>query len=58
MAAQIKQELDLSPELIKGSGGIFIIEVNGEVVAKKTPAHGFPADDAIVEAVRSATRAA
>lgn len=55
MAAQIKQELDLSVELIKGSGGIFVVEVDGEVVARKTPERGFPDDDEVVRAVRAAT---
>lgn len=55
MAAQIKEELNLSAELVKGAGGIFVVEVDGEVVARKTREHGFPEDLAVVEAVRSAT---
>jgi len=54
VAAQIKQELDLSPELVKGSGGIFRIEVDGDVVAEKTRERGFPDDPDIVEAIRGA----
>ena len=54
MAAQIKQELELSAELIKGAGGIFVIEVDGEVVARKTPERGFPEVDEVVRAVRAA----
>ncbi len=53
----MKQELDVSPELVKGSGGIFVIEVHGQIVARKTREHGFPADDAIVDAVRAALQA-
>ncbi|MEO0603497.1 MAG: Rdx family protein [Myxococcota bacterium] len=56
VAAQIKQELDVSAELVKGSGGIFEVQVDGDVVAKKTREHGFPEDDAVVDAVRAATQ--
>jgi predicted Rdx family selenoprotein len=39
-------------ELVKGSGGIYLVEVDGKVVARKTSAHGFPTDEEVVEAVR------
>lgn len=39
---------------MKGSGGIYTVEVDGTIVAKKTLDAGFPSDDAVVAAVRAA----
>ncbi len=41
----------MEAKLVKGSGGIFTVAVNGKIVAKKTSA-GFPTEQEIVEAVR------
>mgnify|MGYP001399064065 CR=1 FL=1 len=38
---------------MKGSGGIYIVEVDGKVVARKTGGE-FPTEDAVVDAVRRA----
>ena len=54
MAARIKEDLGISPDLVKGAGGIFLVEVAGEAVAQKTREQGFPEDADIVEAVRAA----
>lgn len=43
----------MDAELIKGSGGIFEVAVNGVVVAVKTR-EGFPSEQAIVEGVQKA----
>jgi predicted Rdx family selenoprotein len=40
-------------ELVKGSGGIFTVEVAGSIVSRKT-AQGFPSDTDVVQAVRAA----
>jgi predicted Rdx family selenoprotein len=45
--------LDVKAELIKGSGGIFEIAVDGAVVAKKSFGQ-FPDDKSIVDAVSKA----
>jgi predicted Rdx family selenoprotein len=45
--------LDVKPELIKGSGGIFEVAVEGVVVAKKALGQ-FPDEKAIVDAVSKA----
>lgn len=45
--------MDLKAELIKGSGGIFEIAVDGVVVAKKALGQ-FPDEKAIVDAVSKA----
>jgi predicted Rdx family selenoprotein len=43
--------LGVESTLIRGSGGVFEVAVNGEVVAKKT-LDGFPLSQDIVAAVR------
>lgn len=45
--------LDVDCELVKGSGGIFEVAVNGTVVASKT-AVGFPAEAEILAGVGKA----
>ncbi|MCA9491006.1 MAG: Rdx family protein [Myxococcales bacterium] len=54
-AAAIKQELGMNVELVRGSGGIYTVEVGGAIVARKTLDHGFPTDDQVVQAVKAAT---
>lgn len=49
----MKEELEIEPELKRGSGGIFEVAVNGRVVAKKSLL-GFPSEAEIVEAVARA----
>ena len=42
-AAALKDELELDAELIKGSGGIFELAVDGTIVAAKSPSDCFDA---------------
>lgn len=51
MAAQLKRDLHLDAEIIVGRRGEFTVWVGERKIAEKT-SHGFPSDDAIVEAVR------
>jgi hypothetical protein len=51
VAAQLKRDLNLDSEILAGRRGEFAVWVGERKVAEKTP-NGFPADDAIVEAVR------
>ena len=46
----MKDELDVEAQLIKGSGGIFEVAVEGQVVSKKALS-GFPSEKEIVDAV-------
>jgi predicted Rdx family selenoprotein len=41
---------------VKGSGGIFVVEVDGKPVARKSLDHGFPTEAQVVAAVRDALR--
>jgi hypothetical protein len=56
VAALIKAETRLEPELVVGDRGEFTVWVGEETVAKKD-ARGFPADDDVVAAVRRAIAA-
>lgn len=49
----LREELDIDTELIRGSGGIFEVKVDGKVVAKKT-IFGFPEEAEIVNRVGKA----
>lgn len=49
----LREGLGVEAKLVKGSGGIFTVAVDGKVVARKTQS-GFPTEDEIVEAVRVA----
>ena len=53
MAALIKDELGVEPELIEGGRGEFTVWVEDEVVARKDP-QGFPTDEEALVAVRRA----
>jgi selenoprotein W-related protein len=55
-AAALKEELELESELIKGSGGIFEVAVDGKVVAKKSLGQ-FPSEKDVVDAVGKAVGA-
>lgn len=48
----LREGLGIEARLVKGSGGIFTVAVNGTVVARKT-AMGFPSESKILEAVRA-----
>lgn len=53
MAAIIKQEIGVDPELVEGNRGEFTVWVENELVAQKG-SHGFPADNEVLTAVRQA----
>lgn len=49
----LKERLGVEARLIRGDRGVFEVRVDDRVVIKKT-LDGFPSEDAIVTAVRSA----
>ncbi|MDA1185217.1 MAG: hypothetical protein O2930_11310 [Acidobacteria bacterium] len=53
MAALIKQDSGIDPDIVTGARGEFTVWVDGTTVAKKS-ADGFPTDEEIVAAVRAA----
>ena len=54
-AAELKKELGVDATLIPGTGGIFQVQVDGKVVAKKRLFH-FPDAKEIVTAVAGAVK--
>jgi selenoprotein W-related protein len=51
--AALKDELEVDAEMIKGSGGIFEVAVDGRVVSKKSLGQ-FPSERDVVDAVGKA----
>jgi selenoprotein W-related protein len=56
-AAALREQLQVAAVLVPGTGGIFEVQVGGEVVAKRRQGH-FPNAAEIVTAVASALKAA
>ncbi len=54
-AEALQEKLGITPELIPGKGGIFQVQVDSEVVAKRTLDH-FPDTDEIVDVVSKKMR--
>ena len=54
MAATIKKELGIDSELVRGSGGIFDVTVDGRKIYSKHDSGTFPSEKAIVETLRKA----
>ncbi|RQW05855.1 MAG: SelT/SelW/SelH family protein [Calditrichaeota bacterium] len=53
MAEAIEKEFGKKPELIKSGGGVFEIEVDGELIFSKKKEYRFPEHQEIIELVRS-----
>ena len=51
--AALKEELEVDAEMLKGSGGIFEVAVDGRVVSAKKLGH-FPTEQEVVDAVGAA----
>ena len=53
MAAEIKKQLGFDSQLVRGSGGIFVVTADNEKIFSKHDAGRFPSESEIVEALRS-----
>jgi selenoprotein W-related protein len=53
LAAAIKQALGIEAELIPGSGGVFDVKADGQLVFSKKVAGRFPENREIIEALTS-----
>ena len=51
MAAAIKSELGIEPELIRGAGGIFDVSVDKQLVYSKHQSGRFPEHQEIIDAL-------
>ena len=56
LAAELKREFDVDAELIKGSGGVFDVTVDGKLVFSKYRNGDFPKPGEVVVALRQASR--
>lgn len=50
---KIKEELNLSAELIKSSGGVYEITMNGELIYSKRRTGIFPGESEIIDEIKS-----
>jgi selT/selW/selH-like putative selenoprotein len=53
LAATLKKELGLDSEIVRGSGGIFIVSVDGKKIFSKKDEGRFPTEKEIVDQVRA-----
>ena len=51
MAAALKDQFNIESKLIEGSGGVFDVRVDGELIFSKKVAGRFPEDNEIIEIV-------
>ena len=51
--AELQKVVSFEPELIKGSGGVYKIWVDGELIWDKRAQGGFPEESAIVGRVKT-----
>jgi selT/selW/selH-like putative selenoprotein len=52
LAATLKKELGLDSEIVRGSGGIFVVSVDGKKIFSKHDEGRFPAEKEILDQVR------
>lgn len=52
MAAEIKKQLGLESQLVRGSGGIFVVSADNEKIFSKADEGRFPTEREIVDKLR------
>ena len=53
MAAELKANIDVEAELVAGSGGVFDVLVDGQVVySKQSSGNKFPQNEALVQQIK------
>ena len=53
LAEKLKTSLKLETDLIKGSNGIFDVEVAGKLVYSKSETGEFPDEESLIEKIKS-----
>jgi selT/selW/selH-like putative selenoprotein len=53
LAAEIKKQVGIEPQIVRGSGGIFVVTVDGEKIFSKHDAGRFPTESEIVATLKS-----
>jgi selT/selW/selH-like putative selenoprotein len=51
LAAEIVSEFDIEPELIRGSGGIFDVDLNGQRIFSKHDVGRFPENHEVIDSL-------
>ena len=54
MAAKIREEFGVEPQLIKGDNGVFDVVADGRLVFSKHQTGRFPEEEEVLEALRDA----
>lgn len=57
MAAAIKEEFEVEPELIPGGGGIFDVKVGGKLIYSKHETGQFPENELILGKIAALSNA-
>lgn len=52
MAAEIKKQTGVEPELIAGGGGIFDVKVDGKLIYSKHETGRFPEHDEVIRGLK------
>jgi len=52
LADAIKKEFGVEPEMIQGSGGVFDVTVDGELIFSKHEVGRFPTHEEVLEKIR------
>ncbi|GAB4363962.1 MAG: hypothetical protein Kow0042_02200 [Calditrichia bacterium] len=53
MAKVIEKELNIKPELIQSSGGVFEVEVDGKLIFSKKKEFRFPTSEEIIRLIQN-----
>ena len=53
LAEKLKTSLKLETDLIKGSNGIFDVEIDGKLVYSKNETGEFPDEESLIQKIRS-----
>lgn len=56
MAAELKEELGIDTDLIKGSGGVFEVHLDGALIFSKIAIGRFPETEEIISLVRKSMK--
>ncbi len=57
MEAALKKVYRLQPELVRGSGGVFDVIIDGETVFSKWEEHRFPSNEEVLALIARRTKA-
>ena len=53
LAEKLKNSLKLETDLIKGSNGVFDVELSGKLIFSKSETGEFPDEDSLIQKIKS-----